>query len=81
MNAKQIVKGIMRMKGVSQERLGRSLGLNGQSAITNILNRGQSIRVDRLEELLAPLGYKVMIVPEGTEVSEGYDVHEKEDKA
>lgn len=25
MNAKQIVKGIMRMKGVSQERLGRSL--------------------------------------------------------
>lgn len=76
MTAKDIVRQIMAEKGFSQERLANESGMKRQSNVTGILNRGTSLRVDILEQLVSAMGYEVVIRPAGSE-GEGFVVHEE----
>ena len=60
----------------SQERLAVASGMKGQTNITGILNRGTSMRVDILEQLVSAMGYELVIRPIGPE-TDGYVVHEQ----
>ena len=72
MGPKDIVKAIMSEKGYSQEKLAEESGMKRQSNVTGILNRGTSLRVDKLDQMISAMGYKIMIVPDGTECADGW---------
>lgn len=72
MDPKDIVKAIMSEKGYSQERLAEESGMKRQSNVTGILNRGASLRVDKLDQMISAMGYKMVIVPECVECAAGW---------
>lgn len=75
MTAKDVVKEIMTLKKLSQSKLAELAGFKSQSNVTGILNRGSSMRVDNLEQMLSAMGYEIMVVPKDTPVPEdGYKV-------
>lgn len=78
MTAKDIIKTIMELKNLSQSKLAEIAGFKSQSNVTGILNRGSSMRVDNLEQMLSAMGYKIIIVPEESNLPEnGYVVEEQ----
>ena len=72
MDAKQIIRSILTATGTSQEGLAAQCGMKGQTNITGILNRGTSMRVDKLEQLVSAMGYKIMIVPNAVKPRDGW---------
>lgn len=76
MTAKDIVRKIMAEKGFSQEKLAFECGMKRQSNVTGILNRGTSLRVDILEQLVGAMGYEIVIRPVGSDAG-GIVVHEE----
>ncbi len=72
MDAKLAVKAIMAKTGTSQERLAMISGMKCQSNITGILNRGTSLRVDKLEQMINAMGYKLVLMPESEEICDGW---------
>lgn len=75
MDAKLVIRDIMKKTGTSQEKLAEKSGMKGQTNITGILNRSVSLRVDTLDQLISAMGYKIMIVPNSVKGREGwYDV-------
>lgn len=72
MDAKQIIRNLMVKTGTSQEKLAKKSGMKSQSNITGILNRCKSLRVDTLEQLIAAMGYKMMVVPDGVKCRDGW---------
>ncbi len=61
MNEKEIVKIIMSEKGISQNQLAILANMKSQSNITGFLNRGNSIRVDTLNQMLSAMGCELII--------------------
>ena len=61
MNAKEIVKELISLRGWSQSKLAEEAGFKGQSNITGILNRGSSLRVDNLVQMVEAMGCEVVI--------------------
>ena len=76
MDAKLAVKTIMAKTGTSQERLAMISGMKGQSNITGILNRGTSLRVDKLDQMIRAMGYKLVIVPGKERIKNGWYIVE-----
>lgn len=75
MTAKDVVKEIMTSKVLSQSKLAELAGFKSQSNVTGILNRGSSMRVDNLKQMLSAMDYKIVIVPKDSPVPEdGYEV-------
>lgn len=75
MDAKLIVKELITKTGTSQEKLAKACGMAAQTNVTGILNRGTSLRVDKLEQLISAMGYKIMIVPSEVKAEQDwYDV-------
>ena len=72
MDAKKIVKELIMKTGTSQEKLAKASGMASQTNVTGILNRGTSLRVDKLDQLIAAMGYKIMIVPENVKCKDGW---------
>ena len=72
MDAKRIIKDIMVKTGVSQEKLAVRCGMKGQTNVTGILNRYSSLRVDKLDQMIRAMGYKIVIVPDGVNVKDGW---------
>lgn len=72
MDAKQIIRSILTATGTSQEGLAHKCGMKGQTNITGILNRGASMRVDKLEQIVSAMGYKIMIVPNAVKLRDGW---------
>ena len=60
-NAKEIVKEIITMRGWSQSKLAVESGFKRQSNITGILNRGTSLRVDNLIQMVEAMGCELVI--------------------
>lgn len=77
MTAKDIVKEIMSDKGISQSKLAELAGFKSQSNITGYLNRGSSMRVDNLIQMLSAMDCE-LIVRERTSQEE-WVVVEKDD--
>lgn len=61
MNAKEIIKNILVMRGWSQKKLAEEAGFKGQSNVTGYLNRGTSLRVDNLIQMIEAMGCEVVI--------------------
>ncbi len=61
MFAKDIIKEIMSIKGLSQSKLAEKADFKSQSNVTGILNRGNSLRVDKLVKMVEAMGYEVVI--------------------
>lgn len=76
MTAKDAIREIMAEKGYSQEALAVACGMKSQSNVTGVLNRGTSLRVDILEQMVRSMGYEIVIRPIGTE-GEGIVIHEE----
>lgn len=76
MKAKDIIRKIMNEKGYSQEKLAVECGMKRQSNVTGVLNRGASLRVDILEQMVSAMGYEIVIRPIGSDVG-GMVVHEE----
>ena len=72
MEAKQAVKEIMKKTGISQEKLAVKCGMKGQTNVTGILNRYSSLRVDKLEQLVGAMGYKIVLIPESVKERDGW---------
>ena len=61
MTEKDIVREIMKNKGISQKELAKLLGYNTQSGVAERL-AGKSMRVDTFVSFLEVLGYKLVVV-------------------
>lgn len=46
--------------------------MKGQTNITGILNRGVILRVDKLDQLVSAMGYKIMVVPNDVKPRDGW---------
>lgn len=61
MTAKDIVKEIMSVRKWSQSKLAEEAGFKSQSNVTGILNRGSSLRVDNLVQMIEAMGCELVI--------------------
>lgn len=61
MKTTEIVREIMRDRGVSLSQLSKTIG-KSQSLVCNRIAQN-NISVDKLQEVLSALGYKIFIVP------------------
>lgn len=61
MTAKDAVKEIMGVRKWSQAKLAEEAGFKSQSNVTGILNRGSSLRVDSLVQMVEAMGCEVVI--------------------
>lgn len=77
MTSKEIVKELIKVTGNSLAGVSKVIGVTTQG-LWNMLNasRRKSMNVDSLCEILDVLGYKVVIVPKGMNVKNGYEVAE-----
>ena len=66
MTAKDIVKEIMVSKRLSQSRLAELAGFKSQSNVTGYLNRGSSMRVDNLIQMLSAMDCRLIVQDEVT---------------
>lgn len=70
MDIKEIIKVILKEKGMGNADAARAFGITPQSMISRM--RGKSIRVDTVQEMLDELGYSIMVVPKGTRARAGW---------
>lgn len=61
MKAKEVIKEIMNIRRWSQSKLAEEAGFKSQSNVTGILNRGTSLRVDSLVQMVSAMGCEVVI--------------------
>lgn len=78
MKAVEIVKVIMEEQGKSKAQLGRAVGIPSEKNPTDVINKRlkqENISVNVLSEMLAAMGYTMVVVPTGTRLKEGeYEV-------
>lgn len=80
MDAKQIVRELMSVTGMSQEKLAKVSGMTSQTNVSGILNRGMSLRVDKLDQMISAMGYKIVIMPRNEDIGDGwYEVTTNDD--
>ena len=60
-NAREIVREVMANRGYTQTELAKKAGLQGQTNVTGMLNRGKSISVEHLVLLLNTMGMELVI--------------------
>lgn len=77
MTSKEIVKELIKTSGNSVAGVAKTLGKSTQ-ALWNMLSGAgrKSLGVDNLTGILDVLGYKLVIVPKGMNVKNGYEVEE-----
>ena len=61
MDAKEAIRAAMKVCGWSQETLAKECGMKRQSNITGILNRGSSLRVDNLLQMVNAMGFELVL--------------------
>ncbi len=61
MDAKEAVREAMKVCGWSQETLAKKCGMKGQSNVTGVLNRGSSLRVDILLQMVNAMGFELVL--------------------
>ena len=81
MKVEEILNNVMREKGISKAQLGRAVGVvtpeeakEKPSKATDIINKRikqKNISVNVLSEMLAAMGYTMVIVPAGPKLKDG----------
>jgi len=72
MTDREIVKAIMTAGGISNAALARQLGITDAAMWDRLNNKkNKSLSTNTLRELLQPLGYKLVVLPEDAPVPEG----------
>lgn len=72
MDAKEVVRGIMKKEGFTQEKLAQKSGMKAQSNVTGVLNRYASMRVDTFDAFVRAMGWKIVVMPDGVNVRENW---------
>ena len=77
MRSKEVVTNLIKTSGNSIAGVGKAVGKSTQ-ALWNMLKNTdrKNMTVENLSQLLDVLGYKVVIVPKGMNVKNGYEVDE-----
>lgn len=77
MRSKEVVTNLIKASGNSIAGVGKAVGKSTQ-ALWNMLKNTdrKNMTVENLSQLLDVLGYKVVIVPKGMNVKNGYEVEE-----
>jgi len=73
MLVKKAIRAIMDRKGIGLNALAHRLGKNSQF-VSDKLNpaKGLNMSTDKLDELIRAMGYKIVLVPEETELKDGW---------
>lgn len=78
MKAGKIVEEIMKVRGKTKAQLGRAVGIPTEKKPTDVINKRlkhDNISVNILCEMLAAMGYTMVVVPTGAKLKEGeYEV-------
>lgn len=61
MDAKEAIREAMKVCGWSQEKLAKACGMKRQSNVTGILNRGSSMRVDIMLQMVNAMGFELVL--------------------
>lgn len=77
MRSKEVVANLIKTSGNSIAGVGKAVGKSTQ-ALWNMLKNTdrKNMTVENLSQLLDVLGYKVVIVPKGMNVKNGFEVEE-----
>lgn len=73
MLAKKAIREIMTRKGIGLNTLARMVGKNSQF-VSDKLNvaKGLNITADKLDELIRPMGYKIVLMPNDVKLRDGW---------
>lgn len=78
MKINEIMDAIMVEKGIGKAQLGRAVGIDDKKNPSDVINKRlkqKNISVNVLSEMLAAMGYTMVIVPAGTKLKAGeYEV-------
>jgi len=73
MNAKSAVRDIMDRKGVSTKMMADILGSNMQKVCDRLgMGKSTNLSTDKLNEMIVPLGYKIVLMPADEEMKEDW---------
>ena len=61
MDAKEAVREAMKVCGWSQAKLADECGMKAQSNVTGVLNRGSSMRVEILLQMVNSMGFELVL--------------------
>lgn len=81
MKVEEILKTLMEKQGKTKAELGRAVGIEDKKASDLVSKRmkQKNISVNVLNEMLAAMGYTMVVVPTGTKLAEGeYEVEANE---
>ena len=75
MKAKELIKDLIKQNGLTMTGVGKAIGLT-QQAMWNLLNMGdrKNITVERMNEILDVMGYKLVVVQKAQPVKNGIEV-------
>ena len=73
MLVKKAIREIMNRKGLGLNALAKMLGKNSQF-VSDKLNpaKGLNMSTDKLDELIRPMGYKIVLIPENECIRDGW---------
>lgn len=72
MDAKEIIRALMKKEGYTQKKLAEKSGMKGQTNVTGVLNRGVGLRVDTMDGFIRAMGWKIVVMPEGVNVRDNW---------
>lgn len=72
MTASEAIKEILKLKELNQARLSDMLNIPLKTLNERL--RHKNISVNKLDETLRVMGYKIMVVPRETKVENGFDI-------
>ena len=72
MTASEAIKEILKLKELNQAKLSDMLDIPLKTLNERL--RHKNISVNKLDETLRVMGYKIMVVPRDTKVENGFDV-------
>lgn len=72
MTASEAIKEILKLKELNQAKLSDMLDIPIKTLNERLRHKNMS--VNKLDEMLRVMGYKIMVVPRDTKVENGFDV-------
>ena len=72
MTAREAIKEILKLKELNQAKLSDMLDIPLKTLNERL--RHKNISVNKLDETLRVMGYKIMVVPRETKVENGFDI-------
>ena len=72
MTASEAIKEILKLKELNQAKLSDMLNIPLKTLHQSL--RQKNISVNKLDETLRVMGYKIMVVPRETKVENGFDI-------